>query len=226
MNETWPSRAVDVALLKVMIDLNKLQGLHLDSSTHPTWFHCHFLAFCNWVCLLGFLHRLQQLSIRTESHRIEILTEGSRKEERILGNDDQLFSQLLKVKHPDVDGVDVHLASGHLGQAEETVEQGGLATPCPSNNTHLEMYNVQKKMTKNLPFPQLLSGDWQNWVPKAGDLGTFWWNYLSRMITMSSGQNLSLTFFRVTMPSLGQWYGEVMVPSTWWQALCLCWVGY
>ena len=183
-----------------------------------------------WVCLLCFLHRLQQLSVRTESHRIEILTEGSREEERILGNDNQLFSQLLKVEHPDVDGVDVHLASGHLGQAEETVEQGGLATPCPTNNTHLGMlYNLKafpKKRDKNLPFPQLLSGDWQNWVPKAGDLGTFWWNYLSRMITMSSGQNLSLTFFRVTMPSLGQWYGEVMVPSTWEQALCLCWVGY
>ena len=99
-------------------------------------------------CLLGFLHCLQQLSVRTESHRIEILTEGSREEERILGNDDQLFSQLLKVEHPDVDGVDVHLASGHLGQAEETVEQGGLATPCPTNNTHLGVYNV-KAFPKN-----------------------------------------------------------------------------
>ena len=45
MNETWPSKAVDVALLKVMIDLDELRGLQLDSSTHPTWFHCHFLAF-------------------------------------------------------------------------------------------------------------------------------------------------------------------------------------
>ena len=107
-------------------------------------------GICIWVCkcLLGFLHRLQQLSVRTESHRIKILTEGSRKEERILGNDDQLFSQLLKVEHPDVDRVDVHLASGHLGQAEEAVEQGGLATPCPSNNSHLGMYNV-KAFQKN-----------------------------------------------------------------------------
>ena len=113
-------------------------------------------GICNWVCLLGFLHRLQQLSVRTESHRIEILTEGSREEERILWNDNQLFSQLLKVEHPDVDGVDVHLASGHLGQAEEAVEQGGLATPCPSNNTHLGMYNVKafpEKLTKIYLFP-------------------------------------------------------------------------
>ena len=65
-----------------------------------------------------------------------------------MGNDDQLFSQLLKVEHPDVDGVDVHLASGHLGQAEEAVKQGGLATPCPSNNTHLGMNNV-KAFPKN-----------------------------------------------------------------------------
>ena len=73
-----------------------------------------------------------------------------------MGNDDQLFSQLLKVEHPDVDRVDVHLASGHLGQAEEAVEQGGLATPCPSNNTHLGMNNVKgfpKKWTKIYLFP-------------------------------------------------------------------------
>ena len=77
-------------------------------------------------------------------------------------DDYKLLPQLLEVEHPDVDGVDVDLARGHLRQAEEAVEQGGLATPCPTNNTHLGMYNVKtfpKKMDKNLPFPQLLSGD-------------------------------------------------------------------
>ena len=78
-------------------------------------------------------------------------------------NDYKLLPQLLEVKHPDVDGVDVDLPGRDLGQAEEAVEQGGLATPRPTNNTHLGMlYNLKafpKKRDKNLPFPQLLSGD-------------------------------------------------------------------
>ena len=89
------------------------------------------------VFLLCFSNGLQQLAIRAESHRIEILPERPREEERILRDDYKLLPQLLEVEHPDVDGVDVDLARGHLRQAEEAVEQGGLSTASPSNNTHL-----------------------------------------------------------------------------------------
>ena len=53
-------------------------------------------------------------------------------------DDYKLLPQLLKVEHPDVDGVDVDLARGHLRQPEEAVEQGGLATSGPPDNTNLE----------------------------------------------------------------------------------------
>ena len=85
--------------------------------------------FCIIFCLSGaqfsllcFFDCLQHLSVWAESHRIEILPECPGEEERILRDDYKLLPKLFKVEHPDVDGVNVDLACGHLRQPEEAVE--------------------------------------------------------------------------------------------------------
>ena len=58
-------------------------------------------------------------------------------EERLLRNDDQLPPELLQVEQLDVDVVDVDLAGLNLGQAEQALEQAGLARARPADHAHL-----------------------------------------------------------------------------------------
>ena len=71
------------------------------------------------------------------NNNYQLLSSLLLEQERLLGNDDQLGSQLLNVEQFDVDIVDVNLSTLDLSQSEEAVEEAGLARASPADHSNL-----------------------------------------------------------------------------------------